>query len=77
LRRVACHARHPSDAIAQVVERLELLVRERPVVADAVQRTDAEVRGVVARKCALQWMVLPPTALYMSGANMDSVLLTG
>ena len=45
---IACEARHSEVRLDAFVERLKVLVSERPVVADAVERAHAEVRRHVA-----------------------------
>ena len=50
--RVSGDPRHADHPVVQVEVRLKVVVGERPVVGDPVQRPDAEVRGVHAREVA-------------------------
>jgi hypothetical protein len=59
------------------LERLQFLVVNGQSSAmpssDRTRKSEAWCLG----KCALQWMVLPPTALNISGVNVEAAALTG
>ncbi len=72
---IAGGARAAHPLVVEIVVGLQVGVRQGPVVGDAVLAADPEVGGWKRGACAVQWTVLPPTALNISGVTSDSAVV--